>query len=187
MTVYIGGGGGGMEHVGATITSLSALGHEITHSWFARGVMPADGNSGWFDESIASWRDNGYPSYAANLSGDSSNLAGFSAYRRSTPDASYSAGMRLMGRLDSLFGGLKPVLKEVFSQAKRTTVNTKAIQDLLESISQKDVDDYFQRYVFAKSRVLDLSHFGLAPEWSKVSAFTLHPRPLTQKDIEDLR
>ena len=40
MTVYI-AGRGGMEHCGATITSMSALGHEITHSWFARGVMPA--------------------------------------------------------------------------------------------------------------------------------------------------
>ena len=52
---------GGMEYAGATMTSLEALGHEITHSWFARGVMPANGNAGWIDEAIARWRDRGYP------------------------------------------------------------------------------------------------------------------------------
>lgn len=56
-------GRGGMEHCGATVTSLWALGHEITHSWFARGVMPTTGRDGWMDEAIASWRDYGYPRY----------------------------------------------------------------------------------------------------------------------------
>ena len=60
MTIYI-AGRGGMEHCGATITSMSALAHEITHSWFARGVMPANGNAGWIDEGTARWRDRGYP------------------------------------------------------------------------------------------------------------------------------
>ena len=52
---------GGMEYAGATMTDLPSLGHEITHSWFARGVMPANGNAGWIDEAIARWRDQGYP------------------------------------------------------------------------------------------------------------------------------
>src|SRR5690606_28199516 len=55
MVAYITPDGGGMEYCGATMTSLWALEHEFTHSWFARGVMPADGNAGWIDEAIASW------------------------------------------------------------------------------------------------------------------------------------
>jgi hypothetical protein len=50
-----------MEYCGATMTDPGALGHELTHSWFARGVMPANGNTGWIDEAVASWRDDGYP------------------------------------------------------------------------------------------------------------------------------
>ncbi|MDC1175610.1 hypothetical protein OAT67_09440 [Bacteriovoracaceae bacterium] len=43
--IVYGAGMGGMEHCGATITSFSALGHELIHSYFARGVMPAHGNA----------------------------------------------------------------------------------------------------------------------------------------------
>ena len=56
--VYVTSSGGGMEYSGATMTSLRALGHEITHFWFARSLMPSRANSGWVDEAIASWRDN---------------------------------------------------------------------------------------------------------------------------------
>src|SRR5690606_15920392 len=58
--IIYGAGLGGMEYCGATMSSLSALGHELTHSYFARGVMPQNGNAGWIDEAIASWRDKGY-------------------------------------------------------------------------------------------------------------------------------
>src|SRR5690606_31939202 len=48
---------GGMEYAGATITNFKALAHEITHSYFGRGLMPANGNAAWIDEALASWRD----------------------------------------------------------------------------------------------------------------------------------
>ena len=41
---------GGMEYAGAARTSLKALKHELTHSWFGRGVHAANGKSGWIDE-----------------------------------------------------------------------------------------------------------------------------------------
>ena len=34
----------GMEYCGATMTTPRVLSHEIAHSWFGRGVMPANGN-----------------------------------------------------------------------------------------------------------------------------------------------
>jgi len=61
--VYANGLSGGMEHSGATETTLGALDHELFHSYFAKGVMPANGNAGWIDEGYASWRDKGYPRY----------------------------------------------------------------------------------------------------------------------------
>ena len=80
MTVYI-AGKGGMEHCGATITSMSALGHEITHSWFARGVMPANGNAGWIDEGTARWRDNGYPTAKGFTTRTPVNLSSYSPFK----------------------------------------------------------------------------------------------------------
>ncbi len=191
MTIYLTSSGGGMEHVGATITSLGALDHEITHSWFARGVMPSDGNSGWIDEAIASWRDNGYPRGTASLSGSSSNLASFSAYRRSTPPAAYTAGALLVSRFDSLFsGGMKSTLREVFSRAQRTAITTSGFRQILESITGTNVESYFQRYVYGGARRMDLPEAiphlasNLLPEIPMISK---HPRPLTEEEIRAIR
>ncbi|MCB0406458.1 MAG: hypothetical protein KDD51_16875, partial [Bdellovibrionales bacterium] len=131
VVAYITPNGGGMEYCGATITALSALEHEFTHFWFARGVMPVNGNAGWIDEAIASWRDNSYPSHSS-LSSSGSLLAGFPSFQRMTPMAAYSSGARVMGHLDYLFranGGLKPILKELFSQHKRQSISTPFFQN----------------------------------------------------------
>ncbi|MEX1100204.1 MAG: hypothetical protein WEB87_07250, partial [Bacteriovoracaceae bacterium] len=98
LTVYI-AGSGGMEHSGATITSLWALGHELTHSYFARGVMPIDGNSGWLDEAIASWRDDGYKASSKPFY-NSAKMAGFSPYKRTTDRKAYRQGASFMAFLN---------------------------------------------------------------------------------------
>lgn len=190
MTAYIVASGGGMEHVGATITSLGALDHEITHSWFARGVMPADGNSGWIDESIASWRDNGYPRGTASTMGSPSMLSGFSEFYRLTPMASYSAGATLMSRFDALFaGGLRPVLRKVFDTAKRTPVSTPRFQSLLENAAGRSTADYFRRYVFGgTSQMSPFVAFRGLPLASPFPAQTTrHPRPLSRPEIVAIR
>lgn len=114
-------GMGGMEYCGATMTDFSALGHELFHSYFARGVMPANGNAGWVDEALASWRDDGYQTLST-LSG-SSGMSSHPYYTRTTDKAAYSFGERFMSFLDGKLkskGGLKPFMrymvdKKVFS------------------------------------------------------------------------
>jgi hypothetical protein len=71
---------GGMEYVGATITSLGSLDHELLHSWFGRGMIPADGHSGWIDEAVASWRDYGYFQASSVLKRPNTNLANYSPF-----------------------------------------------------------------------------------------------------------
>src|SRR5690606_12751374 len=88
-------GTGGMEHAGATATSFGALDHEMLHSYFAKGVVPANGNSGWIDEAIASWRDKGYQRLPKpGFSG--SNLGAHSPYKRNTDDRAYALGAKFM-------------------------------------------------------------------------------------------
>ena len=186
LTVFLNNSfGGGMEHVGATITTLGALDHEITHSWFARGVMPADGNAGWIDEAIASWRDEGYPRGRAGLTGSASQLSGFSNYRRSTTMDAYTAGMNLMSRFDALFSGLKGTLKEVFSRHQRTTISTPQFQQILKDITGQDVSSYFDRYVYARGARHTLSAEPMSfLHFPKVGK---HPPPLSDEEVARLR
>jgi hypothetical protein len=47
--------GGGMEYYGGTITSLSALRHEVLHSYFGCSVVTRTYPDSWLDEAITSW------------------------------------------------------------------------------------------------------------------------------------
>lgn len=110
-------GRGGMEYCGATITEFRAIGHELFHSYFARGVMPANGNAGWVDEALASWRDNGHQKLSS-LSG-TSGMSNHPYYTRVTDRAAYSFGEKFMRLLENKFqksGGLKPFLKYLVSE-----------------------------------------------------------------------
>jgi hypothetical protein len=47
--------GGGMEYYGGTITSLSALRHEVLHSYFGCSVVARTYADSWMDEAVTSW------------------------------------------------------------------------------------------------------------------------------------
>jgi hypothetical protein len=145
--------GGGMEYAGATMTAHQSLGHEIAHSWFARGVMPANGNAGWIDEAIAYWRDCCYPRASAPPSRPPANLAGFSPYRRHTPGESYECGSRLLSEIDYLVGGegLRPVLRSLYAARKRTVITTPYFMEFLEQKTGLDLGPLFDRYVYGRS------------------------------------
>lgn len=142
-------GTGGMEHSGATQTSLGALDHEMLHSYFAKGVMPANGNSGWIDEAIASWRDKGYqrkplPNYPG------SNIGSQSPYKRNTDDRSYKFGAEFMAYMDYKLqdmGGLKAFLRGYFAAYKHTVVTTEHFKNNLEFFSGLDLSEDFNTYI----------------------------------------
>lgn len=144
-------GSGGMEYCGATMTSVSALGHEMFHSYFARGVMPANGNSGWLDEALASWRDEGYRSISA-LTG-SSRMSAHPYYTRTTDRAAYSFGERFMSFMDKKLeaqGGLKPFLRHMVE--KRTFVPI-FVEEFIREMSAfygVDVTPEFTQYTYGK-------------------------------------
>lgn len=148
-------GVGGMEHSGATQTSLAALDHEMLHSYFAKGVMPADGNSGWIDEAIASWRDNGYQRLPhPGFSG--SNLGAHSVYQRNTDDRCYKLGNLFMAYLDYRMqnvGGLKPFLRGYFQTYNHTIITAEHFLNNLEFFSGLSLREDFEKYVWGKHGV----------------------------------
>jgi len=145
----VGVGYGGMEYCGATITSIGALGHELTHSYFARGVMPADGNSGWIDEAIASWRDSGYKRITAP-GFEGSDMGAHSPYRRTTDRRAYREGRDFLAFLDFLFaekGGLRPRLRDFFGTHRLERIRTEHFQDELQTESPQELGPLFDRYI----------------------------------------
>lgn len=155
LVVYI-AGQGGMEHCGATMTSLSALGHEITHSYFARGVMPIDGNSGWMDEAIASWRDGGYQTTSKpNFS--STSMAAHSQYQRTTDRKAYTQGANFMAYLNhslSNVGGLEKFLNGLHTKYTHTSINTEKFRNEIETFSGLNFGKDFDQYIYGQESTM---------------------------------
>ncbi len=142
-------GSGGMEYCGATITSVSALGHELFHSYFARGVMPANGNAGWVDEALASWRDEGYPS-SSSMSG-TSRMSSRPTYTRSTDTAAYSFGQRFVSYLDGKVkdkGGLKPFLRQLVETRKFSPLLIEEYISLMSTFYGVPLEGDFRKFTF---------------------------------------
>lgn len=147
-----GTGYGGMEYAGATTCGLSSLRHEINHSWFARNVMPINGNAGWIDEAIASWADEGYPTRQSLFPFESANIGNRSPYIRSTSMSSYSVGMRFLSHLNFLFeskGGLIPVLARYAQSCHHTSISAHAFQKLVEDAYGESLQTLFDAHVYS--------------------------------------
>ncbi len=142
-------GSGGMEYCGATITEMRALGHELFHSYFARGVMPANGNSGWLDEALASWRDEGYLKSATMMG--TSRMSAHPYYTRTTDRAAYSFGERFMRYLDhklSEKGGLKPFMRHMVERRAKAPL---FVEEFIQEMSQfygVSVKEDFVQYTY---------------------------------------
>jgi len=192
---------GGMEYCGATMTVLGALEHEITHSWFARGVMPGNGNSGWIDEAIASWRDAGYRSLEPNPRRAPVNLAAFPPYRRHTPIAAYREGALLLAEIDFLSkqrgAGLRQLLRALYAQKQHKQITTEFFKQFLETQSGLDLTAMFDRFVYNKSGPEFVPFDVLAEgrsmtidavrELQSAVPHVVRHRPFTRQELNSLR
>lgn len=168
VTIY-NAGSGGMEYQGATMTDFGSLGHELHHSYFARGVMPANGNSGWMDEAIASWRDNNYPSYTT-MNG-SSRMSSRAYYTRTTDMNAYTFGARFMAYLDGKLkgqGGLKKYLRYMVEQKLFQPLSIEEYIKEFETVYNVSVQEDFKRYTFGTSNNFSMAK-GTHPVHRKMS------------------
>ena len=161
LIIYGNSPSGGMEYAGATATSLSALGHELFHSYHARALMPANGNAGWMDEAIARWRDNKYP-LVQGLTFDSTRVAGHSVWSRMTDRMAYREGSAFLSwiayRMNDKGLSFKTFLKDYFQKYKYTTVTTPLFQEELTVASSMDLSTDFNRYIYGKFIQQSKSH-----------------------------
>lgn len=144
---------GGMEYSGAAATGLVSLGHELFHSYNARGVMPASGNAGWMDEGLSTWRGDAYR-LLEKLPFETAKISGHSKWRRSTDRDSYVQGSAFLSliahkmNLRGLF--LKDFLKEYFQRNMFTSVTTEMFQKQLSESTGMDFSDEFNRYIYGR-------------------------------------
>ncbi len=166
---------GGMEYAGATVTGLQSLGHELFHSYNARGILPANGNSGWMDEAMARWRDYGYP-LVLNIPDQPGRLAGHSIWARRTDRNSYTEGSAFLAKIASRMNAsglsLKTFLRNYFQSYMYSTVTTQTFEAKMNEFAGINFSPLFDRYIYGKSSALkkrmsinfpDLHH----PQWTK--------------------
>lgn len=146
-------GSGGMEYCGATMSDLWALNHELTHSYFARGgFMPANGNSGWIDEAITSWSDDGSP-VKADLGSMKSNMAGHSEYRRYTDMDAYSKGKTFVSHLNYKLqssGGLTAFLNQLIMTDSFKPMTTEEFIKKISDYYSEDLTPLFKKHTYGK-------------------------------------
>ena len=136
---FITAGGGGMEYYGGSITSISALEHEVFHMYFACSVVAKTFRDSWFDEAITMW-------YGRIASATNSTIADdFQSGMVSNRDIiqpgfdtrAYSFGARMFENLKIKLGGNDELIS-VLSQIHQ--------KHLFFPFSSMDMVDYFHRY-----------------------------------------
>lgn len=140
---------GGMEYVGATVTSQGAINHEIGHSWFARGVMPALGRDGWIDENIITWRDKGYEMRESQSRDPSAFLSGYSAFEIGT--SRYTYRTPFMSGVTFISGSIetmKQIIKKFYISYVYKSVTTIEFKRFLETELKQDLSAFFTKYVY---------------------------------------
>lgn len=160
--VILNAGSGGMEYCGATMTDASALGHEMFHSYFARGVMPANGNSGWLDEALASWRDGGYRTLDT-LNG-SSMMSNHPYYTRTTDMDAYSFGKNFMAYLDGKLkskGGIKPFMRHMVENRKFAPLFVEEFIKEMNQFYSVNLDEDFRKYTYGTRKAAPTSEKSL--------------------------
>jgi hypothetical protein len=149
----------GMEYDGATTASVTALEHEVFHSWFGRGVKPARAADGWIDEAWTTWATSHRPDrprFAAEplgLEEPPVELYPTHPWSRHTPVAAYTEGARLFAGLADLFGGaerLRAAMAEWYQVNAGQFVTTDGLAAHLGSWSGMDISPWWSRYVHGR-------------------------------------
>ena len=146
--------GGGMEYYGGTITSLSALRHEVLHSYFGCSVVAATYPDSWYDEAVTTWfeetaRGQGHTALAASYRGNwvgarSPVSVGFSTLAYSDGASIMQAIADRLGGTDQMTGFLRYVV-ERYTFAPFTTLD---FAGFLKDYSGVDLRTQFLNWLY---------------------------------------
>lgn len=142
---------GGMEYAGATTTSSGALEHEVLHSWFARGVMPASDADGWWDEAFTTYVTSGVAPTPLDFDRPPIELCSRRPFQRHTDPAAYLEGSRLFSGMAEMTGDscLRRSMGKLFQSYARKCLSTAELEEhLVLDTGAVRIVDAFHRFVY---------------------------------------
>ena len=142
----------GMEYCGAATARVKSLDHELFHSYLGRGIIPANGNAGWIDEAVATWRERGRPSRPGPPE-PGPPLAGRSVYARHTEGSAFAAGAEVIAHLDYLLrdrGGMDEFLRRQFRERMHRRWDTGTFEWALMDFSGAGFGELFASSVYGR-------------------------------------
>jgi hypothetical protein len=143
---------GGMEYGGAAVAVVDNVGHELAHSYFGRGVMPANGNAGWIDEAMADFAFYGDGPWDLKVL----NMGDHSPYFRANDREGYSQGVVLLEQLGKKFKKKDPAknfndfLKTWTKDYSGKVITNEILRASLEKYSGMNLKKTFDKYVYGR-------------------------------------
>ncbi len=150
-TCFLHDGDGGMEYAGATTTSAGALAHEVAHSWFARGVLPASDADGWWDEAYTTYLTSGAAPAPLDFGRPPVQLCSRRPFQRHTDARSYVEGSRLFSGIAAMIGAatLTQAMRTLFRTRVRSCLSTAELEEhLVRQTGAAGIVDAFHRFVY---------------------------------------
>ena len=158
LSIFLVSRGGCMEYFGGTISSLSALRHEVTHMYFACSAVARTYRDSWWDEAVVSWYEMTYTStfiptdddFRSNIvSGRSSIAVGFDL-------RAYFEGAQIIEAMAVRVGG-RPAFTRFLSTLHRNHA--------FSPFGTLDLADYFRQWsgFDFRDRFINWLYDGQAP------------------------
>ena len=145
---------GGMEYDGACTAAPDALGHEVFHSWWARGLKPASQNDGWIDEAWAVYHDTGAAGAKPFDFGEPPvRLCQTTPWNRATPLPSYRLGARFFEGIAACIGveRLHRIMNEFYSLHAPGLISTGQLEaHILDRTNDDTIYRAFDRWVYGR-------------------------------------
>ncbi len=140
------------EYEGGTtvFANPGTLRHELYHSWFGRGVLPARNNDDWFDEAWVMYVTDD-PVDPLDREQDPVELSPASPYFRGTPTQAYHEGAQLFTTLAALIGDseLRALMRDFVQGHPLERVTSQDLERHLTCGSgQPEVRFWFHRFVY---------------------------------------
>ena len=158
LDVFLTQRGGGMEYFGATITSLSALEHEVFHMYFGCSVVAKTYRDSWWDEAINMWYEYSASGSASpvNQNFSSNIVSGRTPVSVGFDDRAYGDGARVIESIAIEMGGRDAFivfLNQLYSNYTFSPFNTFELVDYIFNYSGIDFEDKIVKWLYSGTRV----------------------------------
>lgn len=153
LSIFLTSNGGGMEYYGGTITSLSALEHEVFHMYFGCSLIAKTYRDSWWDEAINMW-------YELNAKGNlkpipeqfkSNIVSGRTPVSIGFDDRAYNEGAQIIEYCSEIAGGRDnfiSFLSYLYGKYTFSPFNTFGLVEYFRDYSGIDLNSKFLNWLY---------------------------------------